>query len=133
MSKTKEVFLGGTTNKSDWRDRLISMLEIEYFNPVVSEWNEAAQAKELDKRANSDYVLYVITPKMEGVYSIAEVIDDSNKRPEKTIFCVLPEDDTYIFTVHQMKSLVMTGRMVQANGGTVLKDLEEVANYLNTH
>lgn len=131
MSEIKEVFLGGTTNKSDWRDRLIPMLEINYFNPVVSVWNERAQQIELEKRKNCDFVLYVITPKMEGVYSIAEVVDDSNKRPEKTIFCVLPEDDTYIFTIHQAKSLEMTAKMIQNNGGTVIRDLQSVAYFLN--
>lgn len=33
------------------------------------------------------------TPKMTGTYSIAEVIDDSNKRPDKTVFCILEFDD----------------------------------------
>jgi len=32
-----KVFLGGTCNESTWRDELIPMLEIDYFNPVVDE------------------------------------------------------------------------------------------------
>jgi hypothetical protein len=127
----KKVFLGGTTNNSDWRDKLIKDLKIDYFNPVVKDWNEEAQKREISERKNCDFVLYVITPKMEGVYSIAEVIDDSNKRPEKTILAYLTEDDGKEFTKHQIKSLDMVGKMVKENGGKWFKTLNEVADYLN--
>jgi len=36
----KRVFLGGTCNNSKWRDVLIPRLKIDYFNPVVDDWNE---------------------------------------------------------------------------------------------
>ena len=88
----KKVFLGGTCNESTWRDKLIKMLEIDYFNPVVDDWTEECYQEELRQREICDYCLYVITPRMTGVYSIAEVVDDSNKRPEKTIFCILNHD-----------------------------------------
>ncbi len=127
----KKVFLGGTTNNTNWRDDLIKKLKIEYFNPVVDDWNEEAQEKEIRERKTSDYVLYVITPKMKGVYSVAEVIDDSNKRPDKTIFCYLEEDDEQIFDTHQKKSLDMVGKMVKENDGIWLKSLDEIADYLN--
>lgn len=127
----KKVFLGGTTNNSDWRDTLIKKIKIEYFNPVVKEWNESAQKEEIKQRKDCDYVLYVITPKMEGVYSIAEVVDDSNKRPEKTIFAYLLDDDGKEFTKHQIKSLDMVGKMVEENKGKWFKTLEEIADYLN--
>jgi hypothetical protein len=127
----KKVFLGGTTNNSDWRENLIKKLKIDFFNPVVKEWNESAQKEEIKQRKNCDYVLYVITPKMEGVYSIAEVVDDSNKRPEKTIFAYLLDDDGKEFTKHQIKSLDMVGSMVEENKGKWFKSLEEIADYLN--
>ena len=126
----KKVFLGGTTNNSNWRDELIKDIKIDYFNPVVSNWNEAAQEKEIEERKTCDYVLYVITPKMEGVYSIAEVVDDSNKRPEKTLFAYIKEDDKE-FSKHQIKSLDMVGKMIKENGGKWFKSLGEVADYLN--
>lgn len=53
----KKVFLGGTTNNSDWRDTLIKKLKIEYFNPVVKDWNEDAQKEEIKQRKECDYVL----------------------------------------------------------------------------
>jgi len=31
----KKIFLGGTCNNSTWREQLIPMLQINYFNPVV--------------------------------------------------------------------------------------------------
>ena len=128
----KKVFLGGTCNESDWRDKLINLLTIDYFNPVVEDWTEECMAEELKQRAACDFCLYVITPKMSGVYSIAKVVDDSNKRPEKTIFCFINIDDcVYQFDDGQIRSLNSVGKMVANNNGTWLKSLEEVADYLN--
>ena len=81
----KTIFLGGTCNNSTWREKLIPLLDIDYFNPVVDDWTPDCMAEEIKQREKCDFVLYVITPEMTGVYSIAEVTDDSNKRPEKTI------------------------------------------------
>ena len=131
-----KVFLGGTCNESTWRDRLIKQLEIDYFNPVVDDWTEECMVEEIKQRGLCDYVLYVITPFMTGVYSIAEVIDDSNKRPEKTLFCFLGSDlnkngESKSFTIGQMKSLGAVERMVKKNGAIVLNGLEQLSFFLN--
>jgi hypothetical protein len=123
-----KVFLGGTCNESTWRDRLIEMLKIEYFNPVVDDWTPDCMAEEVRQRELCDCCLYVITPEMTGVYSIAEVVDDSNKRPDKTVFCVLNDGR---FTDGQMRSLNSVGEMVKRNGGRFFLSLGEVANHLN--
>ena len=132
----KKVFLGGTCNGSTWRNGLIEILEIDYFNPVVEEWTEECYQEELRQREICDYCLYVITPRMTGVYSIAEVVDDSNKRPEKTIFCVLTADindkgEFMMFNEGQLKSLDKVGAMVEKNGGKYFMTLREVAKFLN--
>ena len=132
----KKVFLGGTCNESTWREELIKKLEIDYFNPVVDDWTEECYQEELRQREICDYCLYVITPRMTGVYSIAEVVDDSNKRPEKTIFCVLTADSSdtgglIIFDIVQLKSLDKVGIMVEKNGGKYFTTLGDVAEFLN--
>ena len=130
MAKTK-VFLGGTCNNSTWRDKLISLLKIDYFNPVVDDWTPECQDEEIRQRELCDYCLYTITPKMTGVYSIAEVVDDSNKRPEKTILCVLDEDNGISFSETQIKSLKQVKEMVKNNGANVFDSLEDIASFLN--
>ena len=131
-SSRKKVFLGGTVNESKWRDKLIPMLEIDYFNPVVKEWNEAARIAELESRKNSDFIIYVITPKMAGVYSIAEAVDDSNKRPKQTFVCVLENDDNDEFTTHQLKALKATCELIKLNGATVCNTLTDLASSINS-
>jgi len=128
---TKKVFLGGTCGESDWREKLIPMLDISYFNPIVDNWNEAAQKREIKEREDCDFCLYVLTPDMEGVYSIAEVVDDSNKRPEKTVLCILPKSKDKTFTPNQEKSLDRVCKMVEENGAKVFPTLKKVAEYLN--
>ncbi len=125
------VFMGGTCNESTWRADLISNLEIDYFNPVVDDWTPECMREEEKQRKECDYVLYVITPKMTGVYSIAEVVDDSNKQPEKTVFCVLEKDEDKKFSKAQTKSLEQVENMLKENGAIVCDSLEDVAKYLN--
>ena len=126
-----KVFLGGTCGDSDWRSELIKMLKINYFNPVVKDWTPQCQEEELKQRKLCDYVLYVITPEMQGVYSIAEVVDDSNKRPERTLLCVMVGYNGLSFTEAQLKSLKAVEKLIKNNGGKAFDSLESVADYLN--
>lgn len=69
---------------------------------------------------------------MTGVYSIAEVIDDSNKRSDKTLFCFLTTDGDDTFKLHQIKSLNQVCKMIKSNGAKVFNNLEEISNFLNS-
>lgn len=120
------VFLGGTVD-SNWRNELIPMLTVDFFNPLVDNWTPECQEEEIRQRKNCDYVLYTITSKMTGVYSIAEAVDDSNKRPQNTLFCVIEDG----FTESQLKSLRSTSRIIVNNGGRAFHLLDDVAEYLN--
>ena len=128
----KKVFLGGTCGSSKWRELVKPRLLIEYYDPVcVGEWTHVAYLRELQERETADFVAYVITPKMTGVYSIAEVVDDSNKRPAKTLFCFLEADDEMVFDRAQLKSLKAVATMVKNNGGKMFENLDELVRYLN--
>ena len=131
IAEGKKVFLGGTCNGSNWRELLIPLLKVNFYNPIVEDWTEEAKKEEIRQRKECDWVLYVITPKMTGVYSIAEVVQDSNEKPQKTLFCVLKEDEDKIFNEAQLKSLDAVGEMVKNNGAKVFNTLEEIAEYLN--
>ena len=129
--ENKNTFLGGTCNDSTWREDLIEKLKVPFFNPVVDDWDEEAQKQEIEERETAKYVLYVITPLMTGTYSIAEVVDDSNKRPETTLFCVLEKDGKKSFEDFQINSLNQVKNMVKKNGAMIFNDLNEIANFLN--
>ncbi len=132
FKRNKKVFLGGTCNDSTWRKKLIKLLKIDYFNPVVDDWDERAQKEEIKQRKISDFVLYTITPRMTGVYSVAEVVDDSNKKPKSTILCILKTDGKKKFNKHQLKSLEQVANMVKRNGANVFYNLKDVATFLNS-
>jgi len=133
MKKVK-VFLGGTCNESTWRNRMMIYLYeegIDYFNPVVPDWTKACMEQEIQERQTCDFVLYTVTPKMTGVYSIAEVVDDSNKRPEKTVFVLLRDDGEERFLTGQWKSLGAVAKMVTRNGGQVFDNLKSAAIHIS--
>ncbi len=122
-----KVFLGGTCSGYKWRNKLIPMLKCEYYNPIVKNWQESDRLKEVYEREHDDIVLYVITSGLKGVYSIAEVVDDSNKRPEKVVFCVLNRG----FDEQMSHSLEAVKNLVRDNGAYVCGNLTDVAKYIN--
>ena len=125
------VFLGGTCNNSLWREKLIPKLRVPYFNPAVKDWTEECQEEEIKQREKSDFGVYVITPLMIGVYSIADIIDDVHKKPGKVIFCFLTTDNGKVFSIAQIKSLVAVGNMVQNSGSMYKDNLDQIADFLN--
>ena len=127
----KKVFLGGTCNGSMWREELIPQLRINYFNPVVDDWNDEAYQRELREREEADYCLYVITPKMTGFYAIAEVVDDSNKRPKQTLFLALRDDANEHFDKVRWKSLMTVEKLLKKNGVRVFDDMNALVSFLN--
>lgn len=126
------MFLGGTVNGSKWREEIIPRLEIEYFNPVVDVWDDEAKLNEISAKRSSDYFLFVITPKMNGFFSIAEAVDYSNKKPDRTIVCFLESDEGDVWNSHQIKAIDQTVKMLAGNGATVLDSLDEVVEFLNS-
>ncbi len=105
--------------------------KVDYFDPVVDDWTPECMDEEIRQRKTCDYVLYVITPKMTGVYSIAEAVDDSNKRPEKTLLAILEKDNGEEFPKAQNKSLGQVKKMVEENGCKVFDSLKKIADFLN--
>ena len=123
-----KVFLGGTCAGRKWRNEISPLLTCDYYNPIVKGWNEEHRLREVNERQTADYVLYVLTADMGGVYSIAEVVDDSNKRPNKTILCILYDG----FGPGMTRSLHAVENLVKENGAKVCADLNEVVKFLNT-
>lgn len=128
--KISKVFLGGTCNNSIWRDKLIPVIQIGYFNPIVEDWTPACQAiEETEKEFHCDIHLYVITSQMTGVFSIAEVIDSVHNKSKKTILHVIPDG----FDKGQLKSLEAVVDLVKTRGGIAYidEDLYRTARVIN--
>jgi hypothetical protein len=131
-----KVFLGGTCNDSKWREELIPMLEemgIEFFNPVVDDWNVESMAEEERQKLICDVSLYLITPEMKGVYSIAEVVQSSFLKPKQTVFCVLREYGGKVFDDVEWKSMKGVCRILKENGVDTMSSLYTTALYLKAN
>ena len=123
-----KVFLGGTCAGSDWRDRIIPLLGIDYVNPVTSNRTMENRAEEIRQRETCDLLLYTITGEMRGYYSIAEAVEDANLYPQKMVFCLLLER----FDIHQVKSLEEVADLIRRHGVPVVYSLEAAANEVNS-
>src|SRR5260221_1089911 len=76
-----DVFLMGTSgsptdpNRSRWREPIKEACKragISYFDPVVSEWNEAAMQAELDALRTARVIAMAVTADTAGLASLAE-------------------------------------------------------------
>jgi hypothetical protein len=126
------VFLGGTCNDTTWRDKLIDLLEVEYFNPVVEEWTEEARKVEDVAKQRATAQLYVITPEAVGFYSIAELTERVIIDPSNTVVAFLDNLDGKSWTEQQLKSNAKIVDLLHRNGGVVSNTLQEVADRINT-
>tara|TARA_R110002096_G_C14149484_1_gene683799 strand:+ start:174 stop:572 length:399 start_codon:yes stop_codon:yes gene_type:complete len=115
------IFLGGTCAETTWRTKLEKVLRVPSFNPVVEDWTPECQDEErLQKNNLCNIHLYVITKEMQGVFSIAEVIDSTHQKGKRTILHVIPDG----FEKSQLKSLNAVCDMVNINGGIAYVDSE---------
>jgi len=130
MSKNSRVFLGGTCNNSTWRDELINMISVDYFNPVVKDWTPECQDVEMDEKENKCNIhLYVITKEMIGTFSIAEAVDSSHNKNVRTILHIIPNG----FDEKQLKSLKAVIDLVNLRGGIAYCDenISRTAHVIN--
>ena len=134
-----KVGLFGTCNETSWRDEIIPLLKCEYFNPVITDrpWTEEDRLNEIKERKASSVNLYVLTPCMTGLFSIAEMIDDSNKRPDKTVLYIKKTDITsegvrIKFLPSSEKYMDAIKELARTNGVKICDSIEEAAEYLNS-
>lgn len=93
-------------------------------------WNEKDRQKEVYERKTADFVVYGITKGIKGVYSIAELIDDANKRPEKTIFLNLYDGDVIVHDLKAVENLCKDNGIAKVFTGK--NAMQEAADFLNS-
>ena len=134
----KLVFLGGTVGNNDWRERLINELKdtidtSSLSNPVVKDWNEAAQkAEELAKKNATHFLFYLGDPKQDGLsisgYSLVEATMALYDNPESTVV-IFDEDD---FSGHSLKAMKQTQKVLRSRfpKANILDSKDEVVKWL---
>ena len=112
--KIDKIFLGGTCNEDMWREEIVEPIlkerGIPFFNPVVKDWTPECIQLEDEAKKESDVLLFVITSKMTGIYSIAELTFAAVKEWQKYTSVIIVEDG---FTEEQLKSLQATTNLIK--------------------
>jgi hypothetical protein len=98
-----KLFLGGTCGSNHWRETIVitgllerGVSQYALFNPVVSHWDAAAQAREDAAKRTCAYQLYVIAspdpsaPEVANVsaYSLVEATMGLYDAPDRTVVLV---------------------------------------------
>lgn len=131
------VFLGGTANGSTWRDKLIPLLQVPYFNPIVENWTTDDRTREDQAKQAAELLLYVITPRQEGFYAVVEAtVDALRSDAKKVLICFLDFDEGMHWDRHQQASISAIENLLQlpGNGDAVFAHtLNGVASYINNY
>lgn len=140
--KDRIIFLGGTVD-NPWREEFISewnklkknndfkpIRDIELFNPIVDEWNNAAAAKENEVKSKAFVNLFVITPEAIGSYSVAEAVELTHTVGTKVIFVIHDKfDKGFGKDTNESKRIMNSydsiGKLIEKNGGVYLKMIGE--------
>lgn len=128
------VFLIQTDQSQRWRNILKKNTTIVFYDPATAENQATTISLELlhEQRERCDYLLYVITPQLSDLDIISQLVDDSNKHPDKTLFCFTETEGDKKFNTHQIKSLKAIGNMINNNGAKWIEGLENVASFLES-
>jgi len=102
--------------------------------------NEIGDIEWVYHRDRADYAIYVITPGVgdDMAVHIAHLVDDSHKRPEDIILCIIGKtaDGRSKFTGGQRIALREVEKIVKAQGVTVVgydwKALYKVADWVKS-
>jgi hypothetical protein len=125
-----EVFLGGTCAGPDYRNQLIPLLTVPYFNPVVADWKPEDAAREDRAKEEASANVFVITPAAIGMYSVAELTELAIQS-EKPLFVMFMEIGDLVWNEHQIKSNTQIKKLVSKYGGLIFEDLTQMAAAIN--
>lgn len=133
------VFLGGTAANNPWREYLIADLRMRgvdpdlLFNPVVADWNEAAQAREEEAKASASFHLYYIADPMQpgnplSAYSMVEATMELYDRPETAVVVF----DTVGMDGHPLKAMNQCAKVLRRRfpNANIFSSREEAEDWL---
>jgi hypothetical protein len=133
------IFLGGTAANNPWREAFIADLAARgvdpaiLFNPVVSDWNEEAQAREEVAKAKATHHVYYIADPMQGgnplsAYSMVEAAMALYDQPDTTVVIF----DTAGMEGHPLKAMNQAARiLVQRHpNANIFTSVEAAKNWL---
>lgn len=125
-----QVFLGGTCAGPDYRELLIPLLTVPYFNPVVKDWKpEDAEREDVAKQSASINV-FVITPAAVGMYSVAELTELAIQS-DKPLCVMFMEIGDYVWNEHQQKSNAQIKKLLAKYNALIFEDLVSLAKAIN--
>ena len=137
-----DVFLGGT-HHSDWRKEFLKLInesdtKIKCYEPVLEKWTYENVVVENLVKQNSNYHVYVLTPNMVGMYSVAEMIDSAHDDDVETYFYIMNEEPNkdgqmVYWNPRMLNSLYSISNMMIKHGAHKAHSMEELVEKVLNH
>ena len=135
-----DIFLGGTTNGSKWRDEFLQIMKetdpkIKAFNPVVPNWTQECIDLENFVKNHATYHVYVLTPRLVGYYSIAEMVESVHMKDKKVFFYIQEDDiddagNTINWSLGPRNSLTVIANLLKSHGASEADNLKDLVNMI---
>lgn len=128
--KLNKIFLGGTCFGEDWRKKLLPMIQVASFNPLVDDWTPECKVIEDDQKERVCNVHFYLINTPKSIYSLAEVVQSSTLTNKSTVLHVDPSG----FSKQELKHMCAIVDLVRANGAIAYidDDLMRSARLINT-
>lgn len=127
------AFLGGTIAGSQWREWVKALLTVPAFDPVVANWTTEDAQRENQAKGACSLLVYGLTPKQQGFYSIAEMTAAcAQHRHMDVAILVLDDDEGTVWAEHQAASVSQIRELLQGYPGVhIFQDVQALANFVN--
>ncbi|MGH1366612.1 MAG: hypothetical protein ACRBF0_23835 [Calditrichia bacterium] len=126
----KTVFVAGRGDYGNWRSTIKRLLT---DNVVIAESSGRglvnAQHDAFEKE-HADAIVFVITPSALSTFDLANAVNESNKRPEKTIVCFLSAGNEWMHDPRRYAELSEIRAILESNGARCLNSLSELADII---
>jgi len=134
-----DIFLGGT-HHSTWRKDFLKLIknmnsDINCYDPSVERWTYENVILENLVKQYTKYHVYVLSPNMVGIYSVAEMVDSVHDDKVKTYFYIMQEDvdsdgNTVSWNPRLLNSIYALNNMMLKHGARKASSLDELVEQI---
>lgn len=127
LNIARRVFIAGRGDYGNWRSDIKRLLG-EAVDTIESAGRGMINAqRDAFEKEHADSIVFVITPSALSTFDLANAVNESNKRPEKTIVCFLSAGSEWMHDPRRYAELAEIRAILEANGATCVNSLTEIA------
>jgi len=127
---TRNVFIAGRGDYGNWRSEIKRLLGDNVITAESSGRGLVNAQHDAFEKEHADAIVFVITPSALSTFDLANAVNESNKRPEKTIVCFLSAGNEWMHDPRRYAELSEVRAILESNGARCLNGLAEITELI---